>query len=342
MATIEDVARLAGVSPTTAKRAIREPERLAADTLGRVQRAIETLHYEPHQLASALRGGQTRTIGLLVGDILEPMFAMLTRIVGTEVRARGFSLLLADSQYDAGLELQNLKLFYGNRVGGILLRPAYASPGSGPSNYDYLRRLQSRGVAVLEIDYTQEESPFSHVMLDNEGAVAQGVLHLYRLGHRRIAYLGMPAAPGRPEERHSGFLRATEGLGLDLPSAYKAALSHFDEAEAYALTQHLLSLPEPPTAIFAFNGTCTLSAFRALRDRGLRIPEDVSLLGFDNYRWTGLSDPPLDVLEQPLEAMAHAAVETLLAAIGGAQETVRRRFPAKLIVRGSCGPPRPS
>jgi LacI family transcriptional regulator len=340
VATIEDVARLAGVSPTTAKRAIREPERLAAETLSRVQQAIETLHYEPHQLASALRGGQTRTVGLLVGDILEPTFAMLTRIVGTEVRARGFSLLLADSQYDAALELQNLKLFYGNRVSGIILRPAYAPTASGASNYTYLKRLQSRGVAIVEIDYTQEDSPFSHIMLDNEGAVAQGISHLYNLGHRRIAYLGMPAAPGRPEERHTGFLKATRRFGLHLPEAYKTTLTRFDEEEAYALTRYLLALPEPPTAIFAFNGTCTLSAFRALRDSGIRIPEEISLLGFDNYRWTALSHPPLDVLEQPLEAMAHAAVKTLLAALGGVQQTVRHRFPAKLIVRGSCGPPR--
>ena len=331
MATIEDVAKLAGVSPTTAKRAIRQPELLAPETLERVQNAVLALQYEPDLVAGALRRGRNKTVGLMVGDILEPIFAQFTRIIGEEVRKRGYSLLLADDEYDAEIELNNLKLFYGHRISGLIIRPAYAS------NYDYLRRLESRGVSIVELDYTQPQSPFSYIMLRNEEASFEAVKYLYELGHRRIAYVGRAEPADYPEERFTGFLKAVEHFELKLPESYLTPLAKFNEQLAFERTHYLLSLPEPPTALFAYNGTHTLSAYRAIRERGLRIPEDISLLGFDNYAWMSLVSPPIDVLEQPVEDMAFAAIDVVLSKIAGNTDLVRKRFPATLIKRGSCG-----
>jgi LacI family transcriptional regulator len=244
-------------------------------------------------------------------------------------------LLVADNEYQSQIELQNLRSFYGHRISGLIIRTAYA-----PSNYDYLRRLQQRGTAIVEIDYIQPGSPFSHVMLANEEAGFEGVRYLYELGHRRIAYVGKPATADQPEERYTGFVRGLEHFQLALPDAYQAALVSYNEADAYSVTRRLLALAELPTAIFAFNGTCTLSAFRAIREQKLRIPEDISLLGFDNYPWTGLVEPPLDVFEQPVEEMALAAVEVLMQQIMGEGQTViRKRLSGRLIKRGSCAPP---
>ncbi len=334
VATIEDVAKLAGVSATTAKRAIRQPELLAPETLAQVQKAVATLQYEPDLVAGALRRGHNKTIGLMVGDILEPIFAQFTRIIGEEVRRSGYSLLLADDEYDADIELNNLKMFYGHRISGLIIRPAYAS------NYDYLKRLEARGVSIVEIDYTQFQSPFSYIMLRNEEAVFEGVSYLYNLGHRQIAFVGRASLTEYPEERFAGFMKAVLHFKLKLPEGYLTPLSKYTEKLAYERTQELLSLPEPPTAIFAYNGTCTLSAYRAIQERGLRIPEDISLLGFDNYSWTSLIAPPLDVFEQPVEQMALAAVEAVLSKIKGNPELIHKRFPAKLIKRGSCGVPK--
>jgi LacI family transcriptional regulator len=330
MSTIHDVARRAGVSYATAQRAIRQPELLAPDTLKRVQDAIDTLYYEPHQLASSLRGGQSKTIGLMVGDILEPTFAQFTRIIGQYVRRQGYSLLLADNEYDAEIELNNLKMFYGHRIGGLIIRPAYAS------NYEYLERLEKRGVAIVEIDYTQQNSPFSYIMLDNERASFEAVKYLFELGHRRIAYVGRAALGEYPEERFTGFMKALKTFNLNPPKSYLTSLPKYSEELAYQRTLELLALPEPPTAIFAFNGTCTLSAYRAIKEKGLKIPNDVSLLGFDNYPWTNLVTPPIDVFEQPVETMALTAVEAVLSKINGHTNLIQERFPAKLIRRGSC------
>jgi LacI family transcriptional regulator len=334
VATIEDVAKLAGVSPTTAKRAIRQPELLAAPTLIQVQRAIATLQYEPDLIAGALRRGRNKTIGLMVGDILEPIFAQFTRIIGEEVRRQGYSLLLADDEYDAEVELSNLKMFYGHRISGLIIRPAYAS------NYDYLKRLETQGVSIVEIDYTQFQSPFSYIMLCNEEAAFEGVNYLYNLGHRRIAFVGRASLSEYPEERFAGFMKAVEHFQLNLPESYLTPLPKYSEKLAYERTQELLNLPEPPSAIFAYNGTCTLSAYRAIQERGLSIPDDISLLGFDNYSWTSLITPPLDVFEQPVEKMALAAVEAVLSKSKGNTELVRKRFPATLIKRGSCAAPK--
>ena len=341
--TINDVARRAGVSATTAKRAIRAPDKLAPATLERVQEAIRDLAYEPDKLASTLRSGQSQTVGLVVGSIVEPFFAELTRATGRALRAEGYALIVADNEYSSALELTQLREFYGNRVGGLIIRAGY-----GGHNLDYLTRLSERGTAIVEVDYVYPTSPFSHVLLDNEAAMMEAVGHLHALGHRRVAYVGMMSQKGQPEERYEGFLKAAQHFGLTLPGAYYSSSAAFAtiatgpfESSAYAITTRLLALPEPPTALVAFNDTCTLGALRAVRDAGLTSPTDVSLIGFDNYVWTHLVSPAISVIEQPTERMAHAAVEILLRNIGkDAGEVERKRFRGRLLLRESTGAPR--
>ena len=333
MANINDVARRAGVSPTTAKRAIRSPELLAPGTLQRVRRAVAELSYEPDQLAAALRRGQSHTVGLIVGNIVEPFFAQLIRTVGEAVRERGYTLLVADNEYDAVKELELLKVFYGQRIGGLILRSGYGTP-----NHDYLRRFQTRGTAVIEVDYFVPGSPFSHVMLDNEGCVRTGVGYLAGLGHTRIAALGTYHGTILPDERTAVFPNMMREAGLGLPRAYQRVI-YPTPHDAYLLTKELMRLPEPPTALFSTTGNLAIGAFQALKELGLELPKDVSLLSFDNYPWTNLVEPAIDVIEQPVEAMGRAAAALVLRDDApGLSE--RLRFAGRLLVRGSCAPPR--
>ena len=336
MANIIDVARRAGVSPTTAKRAIRTPERLAPETLARVRRAISELNYEPDQLAAALRRGQSKTIGLIVGNIVEPFFAQLTRTVGKVVREAGYTLLVADNEYDVVNELGQLKAFSGHRIGGLILRSGY-----GPPNLGYLRRLRERGTAVVEIDYVFPDSPFSHVMLEYVGCVEAGVNYLASLGHRRIAALGTFHETILPDERSRAFPEAMHKAGLALPEAYQRVIQPTPH-DAYLLTRELMGLTEPPTALFSTTGNLATGAFRALRELRLIIPGKVSLLTFDNYPWTSLVEPAVDVIEQPVDAMGEAAAALVLREIETPQSPVQRlRFSGQLIRRGSCShPPR--
>ncbi len=334
VANIIDVAKRAGVSPTTAKRAVRSPELLAPATLAKVQRAVAELGYEPDQVAAALRRGQGRTVGLIVGNIVEPFFAGLTRSVGKAVRDEGYTLLVADNEYDVTNELEQLKAFAGLRIAGLILRSGYGAP-----NVEYLCRMQARGTAVVEVDFTFPDSPFSHVMLDNFGCVRTGVLYLAGLGHRRVASVGTFHETILPDERTLAFPAAMAAAGLPLPTAYQRVI-HPTSADAYALTKELMALPEPPTALFATTGNLALGAFEALRELGLRVPGDVSLLSFDNYPWTSVVEPPIDVIEQPVEAMGRAAARIALQEIAEPGRPVERlRFGGTLIKRGSCGPP---
>jgi len=334
VANIVDVARRAGVSPTTAKRAIRTPDLLAPETLARVRRAVSELNYEPDQLAAALRRGQSETIGLIVGNIVEPFFAQLIRAVGKAVRERGYTLLVADNEYDAANELEQLKTFYGHRVGGLILRSGYGTP-----NLDYLYRFQARGTPVVEIDYFFPGSPFSHVMLDNEGCVRVGVNYLASLGHKRIAALGTFHETILPDERTWAFPRIMREAGLTLPEAYQRVIRPTPH-DAYLLTKDLMALAEPPTALFLTTGNLATGAFRALKELGLKIPTDVSLLSFDNYPWTSLVDPAIDVIAQPVDDMGEAAVELVLREVKTPQSPVERlRFAGCLLRRGSCAAP---
>ena len=336
MPSILDVARRAGVSPTTAKRAVRSPQLLTAATLERVQQAIHELNYEPDRTAGDLRRGHSHTIGLMVGNIIEPFFAQLTRTIAKAVHARGYALIVADNEYESELELEHLRMFRGQRVSGLIIRSAF---GSG--NLEYVQRLNQSGMYILEIDHFLHGSPFGHIMLDNEGGVLMGVKYLHDLGHRRIAALTVYDAKRLQDERGESFPRAMRSLGLRLPKEYQRGTTLSEEG-AYTRTLELMRLPLPPTAIFAMTGNEAAGAFRAIKELGLNIPRDVSFLTFDDYSWTSLVDPPLDVITQPVEQMGMLAVKTVLDAIErrDLEYRVRQRFPATLIRRGSCATPK--
>ena len=335
MTNILDVAKRAGVSPATAKRAVSAPHLLSETTLERVQQAITDLNYEPDRTAGALRRGHSRTIGLIVGNIIEPFFAQLTRTIAKAVHARGYALISADNEYDTNLELEHLRMFHGQRVSGLIIRSAF---GSG--NLEYLKRLHDQGTYILEIDHCLTDSPFGHIMLDNEAGVMMGLKYLHELGHKRIAALTVYDAKRLQDERGEAFPRLMRSLGLHLPKSFQPG-TLLSEEGGYQTTLELMRLPEPPTAIFSMTGNEASGAFRAIKELGLRIPEDVSFLTFDDYSWTSLVDPPLDVITQPVKDMGLRAAEVVIDAIDrrDLEHVVRQRFPATLITRGSCAPP---
>ena len=168
MTSITDVALLAGVSPTTAKRALKEPDKLHPDTLRRVQEAVASLQYEPDLRAGALRGGQSRTVGLVIGSILEPFFAQLARTLARELRRGGYNLLISENEYQSQTELEELKLLYGQRIEALILRPGY-----GDDSREYLERLRARGVYILQVDYAPPGRAYDSVQLDNAAATVR-------------------------------------------------------------------------------------------------------------------------------------------------------------------------
>lgn len=336
MPTINDVAALAGVSATTAKRVLREPERVAPATLERVRKAIDELHYVPDERAGALRRGRNRSVGLILASVVEPFFASLMRVVSHTLRQHGYTALVAESEYESELELQSLKLFHGNRVSGLIIRPGYGSP-----NLDYLLRMRDHGTHIVEIDYHYPDSPFSWIMLDNPRCIREGVRYLHDLGHRRIAALGSYDPIINPEDRSRTFPQAMQELGLEVPDEYRRVI-RLTENDAYRLTHDLMRLDNPPTALFGLNGSSTLGAFLALQELGLRIPHDVSLLSFDDYTWMQVVRPQIDVFAQPVDDMGRLAARLVVSEVeqGGEPQIKHNVFPGELLKRGSCAAPR--
>jgi LacI family transcriptional regulator len=333
--TILDVAKRAGVSATTAKRALRDPELLHPETLRRVQEAIQELQYEPDHRAGGLRGGQSRTVGLVVGRFVEPFFAELAHSISQVLREADYSVIISENEYDSRIELTELQRLYGQRVSALIVRPGY-----GEASRDYLLRLRERGVYILEVDYHLEGAPFDSVLLDNFDCVRQGVEYLHGLGHTRIAALSKYDAVTHPETRSKLFPEAMAALGLSVPEEYGRVID-LREDTAYELTRDLMALPTPPTALFALTGTQAAGAFRALRELELRVGRDISLLAFDNYSWTGLVDPGIDVIEQPVRQMGMEAARIVMQALeqGPPERPLRLALPGRLIRRGSCAPP---
>ena len=336
VANIHDVAKLAGVSATTAKRALRDPERLHPETLTRVRAAIERLHYEPDQRAGALRAGQSRTVGLVVGSVVEPFFAELARTLGRSLRRAGYNLITTENEYSSLRDVEELRQLYGQRVAALIVRPGY-----GEQSREYLMRLLGRGVLIVEVDYHLPDAPFHSVMLDNAGAMHGAVRYLHGLGHSRIAALGTYDPLIHAELRSKTFPEAMRAVGLSARPEYQRVIL-LNEDTAYALTHDLMGLSRPPTALIALNGTQAAGAYRALRELGLRVPDDVSLLSFDNYSWMALVDPPIDSIEQPVQQMAEAAARIVIEALeeGPPEALVQLTLPGRLIVRGSCAAPR--
>lgn len=259
--------------------------------------------------------------------------------MGRTLQAAGYTLIVSENEYSARLEREELSRLYGQRVAAVMVRAGYGPESR--ENREYLERLHGRGLFVLEYDYTPPGSPFPSITLDNAAAMREAVAYLHALGHTRIAALGTYDPLIHPEERSRTFPEAMRERGLDVPAAYRR-VTLLTEDTAYALTHELLGLPQPPTALIALTGTQAVGAFRAVRERGLRLPGDLSLLTFDNYPWTALVDPPVTVIEQPVEAMAEAAAQAVLAALeGGGVMTGRQVMPGRLIVRQSCAAPRP-
>lgn len=337
VSTIKDVAKLAGVSPTTVRRAVGSPQSLAPQTLERVEQAIAKLRYVPDLTAGALRRGRSHVIGLIVGSLVEPFFASITRAIGKAARSHDYSLLVADSEYQTEIERKNLLAFSGQRISGLIIRPA----NLGKPNHLLLDHLHQRGVPIVQIDYSYPNSPYSHVILDNEQCMMDIIRYLSSLGHRRIAVLGMYDPVKAPEERSKVFPEAMRVAGLVIPEDYRKYID-YSEGETFQLTRYLMKLPEAPTALIAINGTSAMGALKALNTLGLQIPTDVSFVSFDNYSWTTLLNPPLDVIEQPVEEMGRVAVQIVLPALGGAGARIveTRKFAGKLLKRGSCTSPK--
>ncbi|EHM29957.1 MULTISPECIES: LacI family DNA-binding transcriptional regulator [Streptomyces] len=326
MAGIKDVAAEAGVSVATVSRVLNSHPSVSEEARTRVLAAVEALGYRPNAVARSLRTAQTRTLGLVISDVLNPYFTELARFVEEEARALGYSVIIGNADERPELQDHHIRTLIDRRIDGLLVSPA---DGGSP----LLRDVALSGTPMVFVDRWIPGIDVPVVRADGTGAVKDLVAHLHGLGHRRLAIIAGPAATTTGNERVEAFRDAMRELAL--PDAY-IGQGDFQAASGRRATERFLALAEPPEVVFAADNLMALGALDAIRARGMRVPDDIALAAFDDIPWFVHTDPPITAIAQPTADLARAAVRALADRIEG-RTPQSVTLPARLVVRRSCG-----
>jgi DNA-binding LacI/PurR family transcriptional regulator len=330
---IAEVAKKAGVSVATVSRALSKPEMVAAETRALIEQVADDLGYSPNLVARNLRKGTSKTLGLIVTDILNPFHATVAKGVQDTAYRHGYSVFLCNTDEDPAKEREYLQLFAGQQLRGLIIVPTERTK----TNLKIVK-----GFPVVEFDRSSG-TPGAHVVVseNREGARA-AVQHLIQAGHKRIGMVSGGKSLTTAIERLEGYREALEAAGIEADVHLIEPGNHREDG-GFEAAKKLLTLPKSkrPTAIFAANNEMTVGAFKAARELELRVPDDLSLVGFDDSRWAQTVEPAITVIEQPTYEMATFACDLLLQVLSGrdAPPTVVQ-YPNRLIERDSVGPPR--
>jgi LacI family transcriptional regulator len=336
---LKRLAELTGVSISTVSRVLSgkaEKVRISAKTRERVLLEAGRHGVVINEVARGLRLRTTQTLGLIIPDISNPFFAALARQAERASRAKGFSVLLCDSGEDSDLEARNVILMKSRRVDGLLVAPV-------GGRYDHLAAVQKSGTPLVLLDRLLPELEVPGVAADNAAGAALAVEHLLARGHREIGCLqGLPASSTNAA-RVGGIQRALKRHQLSL-SASRLAGRDYTLPSARAEALRLLSTPHRPTAIIALGNVMALGVLHAARELGIHVPEQLSLISFDDQPWAEWISPPLTTVAQPVEELGARAMELFFETLsasrsGGEACTTQVILPMTLIPRGSVLPP---
>jgi LacI family transcriptional regulator len=318
----------------TVSRVLNNSGYIRQETRERVEAVIAELGYVPNALARSLRFKQTKTIGLVLSDITNPFFTTIARGVEDVASQAGFNVIFCNTDESESKQAEYLAILVQKRVDGVLLVPARSS--EAPVAY-----LRARNVPVVVLDRRVPDSLVDGVRSDSEQGAYELVRLMVSLGHTHIAILNGPAEVSTAADRAAGYRRALTEAGLAINPAL-ILHDRFTQQAGYAMTQQVLAVTPRPTALFAANNFIAIGAYRALQDAGLRVPEDVALVAFDDLPPTLVLEPFLTVAVQPAYEMGRRAAELLLARLAGQgpdepQEIV---LPVQIVLRRSSGEPR--
>jgi LacI family transcriptional regulator len=340
--TIRDVGRLADVSVATVSAVMNGKPAVSEELTLRVRRAIEALNYQPNHLARSLRMQQSHILGIVMPQFASPFYAEVLRGVEDAASQQGYSILISNSRGDADLEMKQVSALLSRRVDGILLASANA-------HFAY-HRLFTRHFPLVLFDRFPPGFTGTAVVTDNTQASFEATSHLIQLGHRRIAIIAGTQGILTADERVEGFRSAMNEGGLTVSQEYFKR-GNFNMKGGWDCTLELMKLPSPPTAIFSHNYEMTLGLIRALAETGVRCPQQVSVLGFDDFvvgmdgfSWATMFSPKLTCVAQSSYELGQRAAEILLrktrkptAEDEGEEGIIRLR--AELRVRESTAPP---
>jgi LacI family transcriptional regulator len=325
---MRDVAEQARVSVTTVSHVINDTRPVSKELRQRVLQAMNELGYQPNQLARSLRRGQTHTVGMIIPDSTNPFFAEVARGVEDTSFEQGYSVILCNSDGNLDKELLYTNVLVKKQVDGILFVAAGVST-------ERILELQRRNIPLVLIDRDLPEASVDSVLTDNAQAGWAATRHLIELGHTRIACVTGPSDLTPSADRVIGYREALRQSDLAVDEAL-IVKGDFQYVSGYQAGTHLLALERPPTAVFACNDLMAIGFMSAALQSGLRVPEDLSIVGFDDVRLAAFANPPLTTIAQPKYEMGVVAAELLLERMREPELAARRHvLDTQLLRRGS-------
>jgi LacI family transcriptional regulator len=327
---MKDVAERASVSVTTVSHVLNKTRYVNRNLVRRVENAFRSLGYQPNALARGLRRRETRMLGMVVPDNRNLYFAELARSIEDACFERGYNLILCNSDEDPAKENAYLSLLAEKRVDGIV----FVASGNDRSG---VQALLQHKIPVVALDRELKGMRCDSIVVDNRDGGRQATLHLIGGNHRRIGCISGPRNLTSAKERLQGYQDALAEARLPVDPAL-IQVGNFHIEGGYTAVQALLSLPNRVTAVFAANDLMAVGALRGITARGLRVPDDVAVVGFDDIALAMYTEPPLTTIKQPIREIGKLATELIMARVNGERrEPQNHRLKTTLIVRGSCG-----
>lgn len=324
-ATIRDVAALSGVTPSTVSRALSTPGRVNFRTQARIEAAAAELNYVPNALAKALSSGRTKSVAVLVADITNPFYFDIIRGTQLQLKAAGYTQFLVDTEESEHVEASTLAQMRQTAGGVILTAPRLSDEA-----------LTRAAATIPIVTINRDVTGLPSVIIDTPTATNQALDHLISLGHSRIAYLGGPQSSSSNTSRWAALAAAAANRGVDVMKLGPfAPRKHAGAAAADALVH------SDATAGIAFNDLMAIGILQRLRERGIRVPEDLSIVGCDDIFGADFCSPPLTTVTAPVEQAGRVAVTMLLSRINpgpGNPQRGQAVLPTHLTIRGSTGP----
>ena len=327
--TMKDVAREAGVSTATVSHVINKTRFVEKETKDKVLRVLKKLSYYPNAAAQSLRSQKTKVIGLIVPDISNFFFTAVIRGIENTLKKYGYNLILADSDENLEIEKEQIRVFNAKLIDGLIVAPA-----SG--DHTFLKKLLNRDSPVVFIDRKPQGCcPGDCVLVDNVEGAYKAVSMLIKKGHSRIGVIsGLPGLT-TSEERIMGYKKALVNYGIKVDqNLIKIGDSRYDSG--YKLMKELL-LNSNITALFVVNNLMTIGAIQFLKEKHVKVPDELAIIGFDDYKWASITNPPLSVVKQPSRIMGEKASELLIRRIKKEEtgDYKEYRLPTELVIRES-------
>ncbi|MGC4023522.1 MAG: LacI family DNA-binding transcriptional regulator [Cyclobacteriaceae bacterium] len=334
--TIKDIARELGISPSTVSRALKDHPDISAETKKAVNALAERLNYQPNIVALNLRQRKTNTIGVIIPEIVHFFFSTIISGIEDIAYQAGYNVILAQSNESYQREVTDMKALFNSRVDGMLL-----SLSRETTNFDHIESIIAKGVPIVFYDRMYNTPACSKVIVDDYSGAKDAVLHMIDQGCQRIAHL--MAAPNLmiSIDRLKGFEDALKENGVTPNPEWIVECRSGTFEEGKRATKKLLSMTNPPDAIFANNDPMAMGAMMAIKEKGLRIPHDIAVVGFSNWFFGELMEPSLTTVDQPGFEMGQEAARLLIRQIEMKEKNKNEPTPetktlkTKLVVRNS-------